>query len=120
MENENNNMNQDSTYHFGRNESPFGREDISGCPIVENQDRKIEIGDTEQNVLQGDVETGKHITEESGMEQSQQQSGATYYTSNPYQQGSVYGQGIYTGNDFKEAESIKKREKKPHNKPNTA
>ena len=115
MENENNNMNQDSTYHFGRNESPFGREDISGRPIVENQDRKIEIGDTEQNVLQGDVETGKHITEESGMEQSQQQSGATYYTSNPYQQGSVYGQGIYTGNDFKEAESIKKREKKPSN-----
>lgn len=117
MENENNNMNQDSTYHFGRNESPFGREDISGRPIVENQDRKSELGDTEQNVLQGALETGKHTTEESAIEQSQQQSGATYYTSNPYQQGSVYGQGIYTGNDFKDAESFKKREKKKETKP---
>ncbi|MBR1865599.1 MAG: trypsin-like peptidase domain-containing protein [Lachnospiraceae bacterium] len=31
MENENNNNNvQDTTYHYGRNESPFGREDVSG------------------------------------------------------------------------------------------
>jgi len=69
MENENKDMNQDSTYHLGKEDTPFGREDISG---------------------------------------------------NPYQQGSVYGQGIYTGDDFQTAEPAdknrpikKKKEKKP-------
>lgn len=63
MENENDKMNQesDSTYHYGRNESPYSREDVSG---------------------------------------------------NPYSQGSVYGQGIYTGNDFASQNSTEKKETK--------
>ena len=95
MENENNNMNHDSTYHFGRNESPFGREDVSGCPARED---------------------GTQQTAYTSKEKDEQPAG------NPYQQGSVYGQGIYTGNDFQTAEpdgkkkkEKKKIEKKPSN-----
>lgn len=36
MDNENSNMNQGSTYHFGRNESPFGKEYVSGRTITED------------------------------------------------------------------------------------
>ncbi len=80
MENENNNMNQESgsTYHYGRNESPFGREDVSG-----------RAADTQS-------------TRDTANDQS----------SNPYSQGSVYGQGIYTGNDFAAQEPPRKKEKR--------
>lgn len=116
MENEHNNMNQGSTYHFGRNESPFGKEDISGRPIVENQDRKSEVNDIEKEILQGEVEARQNMSEEPNSTQSAQQSGATYYTGNPYQQGSVYGQGIYTGDDFQTAEPAKKQKKEKKKK----
>lgn len=111
MENENNNMNQGSTYHFGRNESPFGKEDISGRPIEENQDVKHTINNTSQEVLQGEVGTKQNKTEESNIAQSSQQSGATYYTESSYQQGNVYGQGIHTGEDLQTAESSEKQKK---------
>ena len=78
MENENNNMNQnnsDSTYHYGRNESPFGKENISG------------------EVDMNDSSTKEQTTE---APKSEYQTNGT----NPYSQGNVYGQGIYTGNDF--------------------
>lgn len=78
-----------STYHFGRNESPFGREDISGRSDSGSQNSNY-TADSTRNQSQG--------------------------TGNPYSQGSVYGQGIYTGNDFAgstpEPEK-KKKEKKP-------
>lgn len=78
MENEQNNMNQESgsTYHYGRNESPFGREDVSGRAT-----------DTQSD--------------------------------NPYSQGSVYGQGIYTGNEFAAQEPPKKKKEKKAKKPST-
>lgn len=101
MENENNanetgnvnGMNQEggSTYHFGRNESPFGKEDISGRTYYNSQS-----------------------SDTAGTADKQPNNG------NPYNQGSVYGQGIYTGNDFAKAESEpqkkkEKKEKKPSN-----
>ncbi len=99
MENENNNMNQnnmDSTYHYGRNESPFGREDISG---------KVAGGDT----------AGAQQSAGYNNSQAYNQQHNTYQSSgtNPYSQGNVYGQGIYTGNDFGDAaaDSQKKKEK---------
>ena len=121
MGNENNSMDQGSTYHFGRNESPFGREDVSGRPIVENQDVKSQVDHTEQSVLQGEVDTNKNMSEEPVVTKSEQQIGATYYTGNPYQQGTVYGQGIYTGDvqtaqaDENKKKDKKKKEKAPSN-----
>lgn len=90
MENENNNMNQESgsTYHYGRNESPFGREDISGRATDTRSDR----------------DTTNH------------QSGQGTQGSNPYSQGSVYGQGIYTGSDFASQEPPKKNKKRKKEK----
>lgn len=87
MENENNNMNQDSgsTYHYGRNESPFGREDVSG-----------RVADTQ----------GTQNAQDTASAQS----------SNPYSQGSVYGQGIYTGSNFAAQEPPKKKEKRKKEK----
>ena len=100
MDNENNvngtNQESDSTYHYGRNESPFGREDVSGRGEY-----------TSQNV-------NSQVSNDSG-DVRQQQPG----NGNPYSQGSVYGQGIYTGNDFAakqqapEKKKKAKREKKP-------
>lgn len=99
MENENNNMNQnnsDSTYHYGRNESPFGKENISG------------------EVDMNDSSTKEQTTE---APKSEYQTNGT----NPYSQGNVYGQGIYTGNDFgpeaadKRKAKKAKKEKKPSN-----
>lgn len=78
-----------STYHYGRNESPFGREDISGRTDYSSQSSNNTAGSTvNQNQGAG--------------------------TGNPYSQGSVYGQGIYTGNDFagSSSEPKKKKEKK--------
>ena len=117
MENENNSMDQGSTYHFGRNESSFGRENVYGRPIVENQDVKSQVDHTEQSVLQGEVDTSKNMSEEPVVTKSQQQIGATYYTGNPYQQGTVYGQGIYTGDvQTAQAEENKKKDKKKKEK----
>lgn len=94
MENENNNMNPDTTYHYGPNESPYSREDVSGRVIEESTTNATD------NVQQIGLENGES-------------------TGNPYQQGTVYGQGIYMGNDFKTAESDdvpKKRKKKKEKK----
>ncbi len=94
MENENNNMNQnnsDSTYHYGRNESPFGKENISG------------------EVDMNDSSTKEQTTE---APKSEYQTNGT----NPYSQGNVYGQGIYTGNDFG-PEAADKRKAKKAKKP---
>lgn len=84
MENENGNVNQgsDSTYHYGRNESPYSKEDVSG----------------------------RVISEENTGNTSYTQSQST--SSNPYNQGSVYGQGIYTGADFAAREPEEKKTKK--------
>ncbi len=94
MDNENNNMNSDTTYHYGRNESPYSREDVSG------------------RVVDEDVSKVKEAFSSMDMDKKEQ-------TGNPYQQGTVYGQGIYMGNDFKAAENNadfvaekKKKEKK--------
>lgn len=102
MENENNNVNQDSTYHFGRNESPFGKEDITGKTIPEGNMK------TEQTV------------EQSQINNTPQQMGATYYSSNTYQQGNAEAQSIYSGNDFQgtdlnQKKKKTKKEKKPSN-----
>ncbi|MCM1157237.1 MAG: trypsin-like peptidase domain-containing protein [Bacteroidales bacterium] len=87
MENENSSSQQtDSTYHYGRNESPFGREDISGRT------------------------TEASYTESAADEQQAAPSG------NPYSQGNVYGQGIYMGNDFAAQQPPKKEKKRKEKK----
>lgn len=104
MENEGNNMNQGSgsTYHFGRNESPFGREDISGRTTFEDTRNT----NTENNA-------GMHQAKE------QQHQAYTQQNGNPYSQGSAYGQGIYTGNDFAQPQQPKKKKEKKAKKPST-
>lgn len=91
MDNENNNMNVDTTYHFGRNESPYSREDVSGRVIEENTTNKID-------------------------DAKQANADKVELTGNPYQQGTVYGQGIYMGNNFKTAESQAAPKKEQKNK----
>ncbi len=90
MDNENNNMNPDTTYHYGRNESPYSKEDVSGRDV---EKKSVDTADYGQTSFDKTEQTG-----------------------NPYQQGAVYGQGIYMGNDFKTAEtnnfSQKERKKK--------
>lgn len=104
MENESNNMNQSSgsTYHFGRNESPFGREDISGRTTSEDSRNT----NTQSNA---------------GREQVNEQQSQTYtqQNGNPYSRGNVYGQGIYTGNDFAEPQQPKKKKEKKAKKPSS-
>lgn len=106
MENEYNNVNQesDSTYHYGRNESPFGREDVSGRTASGST-----VNDTSANNNTGN-------TNYQNSSQTNFSNGAQ--SANPYSQGSVYGQGIYTGNNFTSAEPPKKKgkkDKKPSN-----
>ncbi|MDE5863055.1 MAG: trypsin-like peptidase domain-containing protein, partial [Lachnospiraceae bacterium] len=95
MENDNNNMNQESgsMYHYGRNESPYSREDVSGRRISE--DDTMTSGNAQaQNVYnQGD---------------------------NPYSQDSVNGQGTYAESNFTEKEPKKKRSKKMKKAKKTA
>lgn len=57
MENENNNMNQDSgsTYHYGRNESPFGREDVSGRAADTGSTRDTASNQSSNPYSQGSV-----------------------------------------------------------------
>lgn len=75
MENDNN-MNQGSTYHFGRNESPFGREDISGRATTD-EEMKIESAN-EQN-----EETT--TTQSCETDTTSPQMGATYYSDDSFQ-----------------------------------
>ncbi|MGN0153369.1 MAG: S1C family serine protease [Lachnospiraceae bacterium] len=105
MENENNNMNQDSgsTYHFGRNESPFGREDISGNS-TSDMGNSNPAGDT------------AHKQQETSGQQTDTQNRYSSQSGNPYSQGNVYGQGIYTGNDFANANQTDKKEKRKKDK----
>lgn len=100
MENENNrNESNGSTYHYGRNESPHSIEDVSGRQETNNT-----------NTSNGNT----YYTQQTADSYSAQ-------NGNPYKQGSVYGQGIYTGNDFATAEENQpkkkkaKKEKKPSN-----
>lgn len=103
MENENN-MNQGSTYHFGKDENTIGKEDVSGYPIVD--DLK---GDS---FPQSTVEQRIRIDEEEkNSENVELQSGNGNNNENPYQNGSVYGQGIYMGNDFQENSKTLKQKK---------
>lgn len=95
MDNENNNMNPDTTYHYGRNESPYSKEDVSGRAVEQNI----------TNTVDDSAQTNPNHKEQAG---------------NPYQQGAVYGQGIYMGDDFKKAEpdnsiASKAKEKKQSN-----
>lgn len=96
MDNEYNNRNQesDSTYHFGRNESPFGREDISGRDTSNQYQSNYAGNDAEKNQQRGQSDNTN--TQQSG---------------NPYSQGTVYGQGIYTGSDFAKQQPPQKEKK---------
>lgn len=89
---ENSSESNGTTYHFGRNESPFGKEDISGKSTYGSG---ATYHDTNTS-----VNTEEPVRQTEG--------------SNPYNQGSVYGQGIYTGSDFAKSEPVleKKKEKK--------
>lgn len=109
MENENNNMNQESgsTYHYGRNESPFGREDVSGRTT---SDRENTGSSTSANNMNGTGNTYYHNTSQTDASRGTQ-------GTNPYSQGSVYGQGIYTGNNFGAEEQPKKQKRKKEKKP---
>lgn len=105
MENENNNMNQntsDSMYHYGRNESPFGKEDVSGK--ADNSTAADQTYSSQSSTNQSET-----YTQTSG----ETQSNSTYQSTgtNPYSQGNVYGQGIYTGNDFGSNSTPKKHKK---------
>ena len=113
MENENNNMNREeaSTYRYGRNESPFGREDVSGKNTSESSDN-----------------TGWNINHSAGnaqstMNQNMSQTANTQninpQNANPYSQGSVYGQGIYTGSQFETAQEGAKKKAKKEKKPSS-
>lgn len=89
MENENDMNTSDSTYHYGRNESPFGREEIN-----------------------------TQSSENSGVDMKQEVPKQEYPNRNPYSQGSVYGQGIYMGSDFAK-EPPKKEKTKKQKKPSS-
>lgn len=102
MENENNmnehntNEQNGSTYHYGRNESPYSREDVSGKYTKEHADVQSEntyyTGEVVENVTQGE---------------------------NPYSQGSVYGKGIYMGNNFGQDLSGTPKKQKKEKKPSS-
>lgn len=104
MENDNNNNNQESgsTYHYGRNESPFGREDISGRTTYENHTTASNTSSNNMNF------TGNVYQQNT----SQNESANPSQGANPYSQSSAYGQGIYTGNNFATEEPVKKKVKK--------
>ncbi len=104
-ENNNNNMNQntsDSMYHYGRNESPFGKEDVSGKADNNAAANQTYSSQPSSNQTETYTQTSKEA-----------QSNNTYQSTgtNPYSQGNVYGQGIYTGNDFGSAPDQKKHKK---------
>lgn len=102
MENDKMNQESGSTYHYGRNESPYSREDVSGRTV------------SAENTGTGTTNTQETL---SGQNTTYSQDTASTQGGNPYSQGSVYGQGIYTGNDFAAQESAKpKKAKKARNK----
>ncbi len=105
MDNENN-MNQGSTYHFGRNESPFNKEDISGRSDAEQNMQYSTEGTKGQETQYSTNETESQVTQNAcGTDKSQE-------STNPYQQGSVYGQGIYTGDNFSTPDVNQKKKRK--------
>lgn len=115
MDNENN-MNQDSTYHFGRNESPFNKEDISGRLDAEQNANDSMVDEVSQAAQDSAVNT-MDVEVQSSPEMNRNNE-----SENPYQHSSVYGQGIYTGDNFstpdvnqKKKEKRVKKEKKPSN-----
>ena len=90
---------QQSSYHLDKEAIPVQKEYIS------NQQGNSTYG---QQAMQG--QTG----ETSGLNTQGGYQGSNTYQSNPYQSGNVYGQGIYTGNNFDNTtgESKKKRKMK--------
>jgi serine protease Do len=133
MENENNvnsenNVNGTSqeggsTYHYGRNESPVSREDVSGRTDYSRQTtagNNTYYGQSGQtNQYQNNEKSGQTNQYQNGGQsgpQNQYYNNTQQTTSNtnPYSQGSVYGQGIYTGNNYAtpEPETKKKRKEK--------
>lgn len=143
MENENNNVRQEqeTTYHYDKNETPFGREDVSGRPEAEKSMESSTAAEgqgvkAQNEVLQGEVVQSKVVQNEAfrkdestsqsgmvsgGMQQNTdrpQQTAASSYTSgNPYSQGSVYGQGIYTGSQFAAQQPVTENKRKKTRKP---
>lgn len=102
MDNDKMSQESSSTYHFGRNESPYSKEDVSGR-VVSEENTKTGASNTQ------DTSSAQSATYSQGTTAAQ--------NGNPYSQGSVYGQGIYTGNDFSAQEpEKKKRAKKTGNK----
>lgn len=105
MENDNN-MNQetDSTYRYGRNESPYSREDVSGRTEADNN----KAAGTQYYQSFGPQNTQGNFSPQQGMD------GA-----NPYNQGNVYGQNIYNSNSFGTQKTGKKKKVKKAKKPST-
>ena len=110
MENENNNMNQesDSTYRYGRNESPFGREDVSGRATFENHSTTNNTSANQNMNREGNTYY---------QNTSQGESANNTQNTNPYSQGAAYGQGIYTGNNFANGAPSEKQKTKKEKKP---
>lgn len=105
MENDNNmNQESDSTYRYGRNESPYSREDVSGRSDVNNNSA------SEYQYYQSSApQNGQgNFSPQQGMNGT-----------NPYNQGSVYGQNIYNSNNFGTQETDKKKKAKKAKKPST-
>ncbi|MCM1496950.1 MAG: trypsin-like peptidase domain-containing protein [Clostridium sp.] len=87
MEDNNNNMNRESgsMYHYGRNESPYSREDISGRTIS-----------GEETTASGNAQARNEYNQ----------------NANPYSQDGINGQGMYAENNFTAPEPEKKKRKK--------
>lgn len=131
MENENN-MNQGSTYHFGRNESPYSREDISGkVAMGEQSENKVSSdqnrlqNDIQQTVSQEEVQVQTVVQEQSVprkqaaaqeqdvmKETTASQTAATYYTMNSDSPTGAYNQQEYNGSAVAGSDGKKKKKKK--------
>lgn len=105
MENDNN-MNQESgsTYRYGRNESPYSKEDVSGRTDANANDSSA------YQYYQGSAPQN----EQGNFSPQQGMGGAA-----PYNQGNAYGQNIYNSNSFGEQENGKKKKVKKAKKPST-
>lgn len=101
MENENNkNQESGSTYHYGRNESPYSREDVSGQTNQNNN----------SSSAYQYYQSSAPQNEQGNFSPQQGMSGA-----NPYNPGNVYGQNVYNNNfgsqDSDEKKKVKKTKK---------
>lgn len=105
MENDNN-MNQetDSTYRYGRNESPYSREDVTG---------KTD-GDANSSSGYQYYQNSTPQNESGNFSAGQGMGGAA-----PYNTGNVYGQNIYNSNNFGEQGNGKKTKVKKTKKHST-